>query len=183
MQAAFERALSPPVTACLGFRLRPLTVGHVLLIERACPDMLSGKDVKPSSLFATVLICSQPWREAEKSLGMRWLRLFAFLWGYRVRKLKFADEIDRLTRYLRDSMTPPEYMVQEDGKRMNSPWSIRLVANLMGELNMSLDAALEVPISLAHGLLIARLDAKTDIELWSDEQEQFLNAATASMGN
>jgi hypothetical protein len=82
IQAAIAHAFAPDDYVIAGVRLRPLSVGHVALLERCQSSFVTGEDHTIGDLLTSVLVCSAPHEDALARLKsgelqrevMRWQR-------------------------------------------------------------------------------------------------------------
>ena len=129
---------------CLGLPLEPLTLGHIFLLRDYDVDALDPKDF--GELILTVFVCSQPWRESRSAIRRFRTKLFLSWWGFRVRKLKFADQVALLVAYLQRNIEHPEFVIGEHQKDCASPLPFRLLGVATRMLHQSWDTALDIPI-------------------------------------
>src|SRR5688572_30214618 len=96
--AAFNKAADPGPHQVLGLELLPFSIGHFILLQKHGSVFVSqdGGEPEISDLLLTVLICSQTYEEAKKSLRSIWLFWRMRFWGWRCRKRNVLDEAMRM---------------------------------------------------------------------------------------
>ena len=143
-------------------RLKPLTIGHRLLLhDIRSPFILQKDQFRKSDLQLAVLVCAQPYPEALKTFRSGDLpftvALFAAtIWRWAVAKCDTAAEARSLIRYLNAQQDFPR--IQEKNKdheyrTINAPMDWILIRFLMkiGECRSSYEA-MNYPVLRAHAL-------------------------------
>lgn len=149
----------PDVYRVAGIALRPLTVGHAMLLERmGCalavwaegreepvPEEVPAPDV---ALYAVVL--SRPWREAEDLLLNR-VPQFRREIKRLCRRVKYDERaVGSVMRHLMDAMSAPKFVRWENAKGQASGAGILhgLMLTLL-ELGVSRNEVLDTPLRVA----------------------------------
>jgi hypothetical protein len=65
--AEFFNAAVPDPVDLLGFRLRPLSAGHIILLTRIESGFITGGDITWDDLAASVFICTQTFENATRA--------------------------------------------------------------------------------------------------------------------
>jgi hypothetical protein len=149
--------------------LWPLTLGHVALLhEIESPVTEPGERIEFPDCLLAVLICSRPHQAARRLIQSK-VRLTVAGWrlGFRARGLKLKTEVPKFLEYLEDSYARPE-LVKPKGKEsrtMGAPIEWLLLDALMGDYQMTLEAAYSVPIILAQCLWVTRGDRDQRLQL------------------
>ena len=68
MADEFYKACIPDPVHVLGFKLRPLSLGHIIILHRIDSPFVSGKEFDLSDLASAVLICSLTYKEAIETI-------------------------------------------------------------------------------------------------------------------
>lgn len=102
-----------------GFKLKPLSLFHLTLLEKYCPSVLSGMAVNEGELQKAAMICSAQYLNhfysAAKSIRAYFLPFY-----------NFNKQLDSFAAYLADYMTFPETM-ESTGEPKNNPFPFPLV--------------------------------------------------------
>lgn len=175
MQSAFDNAVEPITGYALGFRLQPLTLGHLFVLHRIGSPFVRGGDPVAVDLTNAVFVCCQDWRKSERDIKAWWINFFSFLWGLACRKKDFNAEAQRFVDYLSGSIKAPKTkMVQ--GQKMSelaTPPHIRLLARAMHVLHISKDAAMDMPVAELT-ILVMAIDEQNDrVNMVTPDDESF----------
>jgi hypothetical protein len=148
MQEGFlESVFSLPSHKVAGSTLFPFSLAHWTALDVSKNPFVYGG--KPSVYDALEFICICSTDPADLLAGKvakcRWLR-FKLRWiGH-----NWADIVNRITNYIKDYGSGPEYWVPSGkGKSLRSPWVARVVYILCGKYNMSHKEAWATPFGLA----------------------------------
>jgi len=163
MGADFYFAAIPTPVSVLGIRLRPYSLGHVLLLSRFDNAFVMGGRPALEDVIQGIVICSQTYAEALRdmdnpklpSLVGKWQRSLQprYWWGGRKPELGFspAQAAKQFVEYLRAGSSFPIFSVPQD-KKSNDPLHVPLVQTvkvyLMSKLNFSEAELLDRPWGL-----------------------------------
>jgi hypothetical protein len=181
MDEAFQLALYPRQHYCLGARLEPLTVGHVIILHRLNSPFFFNLAVGAIQLFEAVFICSQPHGQALRNMRRWWTPMLLRCWARRHRKTDLKAELAAFERYLDESMTVAR-VKRDAGSRLEScgsPWPIRIAVALMVDFRWTEAHALDCPLVKANALLACRAEMRGELKLWTDRDHAFLAWAKA----
>ena len=92
----FIESAIPADTVLLGKRLKPLTLGHLLLLERF--DALPVED--PDSLVFAVLVCSHDYDELLPLIGGRFTGLAIRVWRWRQGEIDWPEKFKLWQEYI-----------------------------------------------------------------------------------
>lgn len=159
--------------AIFGFRVRPLTLGHIRLL-----DELGLKiDTTDFGEAATVCcLCSQPFAESRRDLGAFW---FGWLLRFRIRRVsRKADlpaELKAFREWAEYNLGGPTAKRRggEPKGVLAAPIYFNLAATLMGAFGMSVEDSEKMPIKTARQLLAAHYEASGSVELWTEREYKF----------
>lgn len=170
--AAFFNTAAESPPRVLRLRLRPLTLGHVYLLNCVeSPFVIEDVEVSESDFFIAVFICSQPWPEAQKSLNSGWLSWFVRIWKFFVRKKSMVRQLTRFQAYLTEGLRAPKFKRDLETDELQSPWFWRLTAFLLSEMSMTHDAAMNCRVWQANALYAAYAEMKHDLKLISQRDQ------------
>ena len=158
--AAFIDAADPKPHRVLGLALLPFSIGHFILLQRHQSVFVSqdGGQIGIEDLLLAVLICSQTYEEARKSLSSRWLNWFVKFWGWRCRKLNVFDEAKALREYMDEVGNTPDVVRGESkGDQGGMPWVSTLIVFLMADLHMHHADVMDFSLLRAHWYFYAFL--------------------------
>lgn len=164
----------------LGLRLRPLTVGHALLLHRLDSPFLSGGVVDLPALMEAVLVCSLSVPDAIDALESRWRHLVTRRWLWKIRKTDVNADRDRFSEWLEGQFGRVECWSKADGKPPVMPGIERLVASLCGDLGQSVEQALALPLLAASRLMLAHAEAHGRVEPVSEVEQDLIAYARAN---
>lgn len=165
---------------CLGVQLRPLTIGHALLLARINSPFVIGGVVSPNSLAQAVLVCShKDSTTAESAMESRWCGIRMWLWGMASSKFNLEEEGDRFSDYLESQWKAPQTKrdpFKDTGNAGESPWIIRLLTIMLTEFHMTLADAMRLPVAMATALWMTRAEMDGRLKLWGAEDQDFMDA-------
>lgn len=151
--AAFIEAAEPRPHRVLGLELLPFSIGHFILLQKHESVFVSqsGGTIGIEDLLLAVLICSQSYEDAKKSLTSRWLKWFVKYWGWRSRKLNIFEEAKGLKEYMAELEKTPDVVRSESkGDGGGMPWICTLRVFLMADLHMTNAEIMDYPLVLAQ---------------------------------
>lgn len=160
MIADFASSMVEPLRVrCLGVQLRPLSLGHVLILRHLgnsfvtdCPQV--------ADLPVAAFVCAHGWRENVRKLRKPGTvaKLFR-LWGFLTRRVDKAAEAAALHAHIAEAMELPEMKRERGGgvRYLVSEWETRLFMHLR-EMGYSDDEALDLPLARAHLFMVAKLE-------------------------
>ena len=180
MDEAFELMLAPRRHRCLGARLDPLTLGHILLLHRLQSPFLTGQPVTAIRLFEAVFVCCQDHRKAESNMQRWWIGTLLWLWGWFHRKTNLETESAKFAAYLDEAFAIPKTKPSKEDKTRSvpgAPWVLRVLVSLMAELHWTEEQALACPLIKANGLITTLSEARGGVKLWTEQDRAFLQWA------
>lgn len=139
----FYLAAHPEPVTLLGLRLRPFSLGHMLLLHRVESAFVVGGSVGYEDLAVSVFICAQTYRAAVDSFNdpdlprfmARWHRkLSGDVWWRRMLRLKvnpvqLKAKAEEFARYIEAGSKMPYYDVAADrvgGSQIESVHAVQL---------------------------------------------------------
>ena len=193
--AFYTAAIQEPFTI-LGLRLRPLSLGHILLMNRVGSAFLSGDPLRYEDLAISVFICANRYVDALSALDDPMLPRSMLRWS---QKLTRTRPIDRLLRrkptpidftakaesfrdYLRQGSWHPDFHSKSDeGNAIEAPPEHLIRIKLMRELGISETEIMDRSWSqcLTDFYLLRALDGSINI-VDNAEIEEMLKKVEAS---
>ena len=180
MTDVWQRALSPSRHVVLGLELQPLTLGHVRLLASLDSALLTDRTPSIQDLITAVLVCAQPWEEAERDMGKGWrFNLVMAFWGWKCRKIvrdgMLSHQSQLLDEYLSEALEVPAFTPKGDAKLVDreAPWFWRLLVLLMTQFGMSKRDALNMPVVEANLLWITKGEMEDTLRIATDVEEDF----------
>jgi hypothetical protein len=181
MDEAFELMLEPRRHRCLGARLEPLTLGHILLLQRLGSPFLSAEPVTAIRLFEAVFVCCQSHQRALVNMQKRWAPWLLWFWGWRHRRTDLEEESIRFNAYLEDNFAVARIKRKRHSNspspQPGAPWALRILVALMAEFHWPETVALDCPLIKANALLAAFAEARGDVQLWTQQDRDFFQWA------
>ena len=167
----------------LGQKLKPLTIGHLFLLERF--ECLPVEDV--DQLIFAVLICSHDHEEVIPALENRWTNLRIRFWGWRLGKVDWLSKWELWQEYYERSTATPCVVQKSDNDIGGSatPFLQHVKVTLQSKLNYTPSEALSTPFSSAMwdyytyhesegNVDIADAASRKDMREWVDENHDEL---------
>lgn len=125
----YHAAIPEPVTL-LGLRLRPLSLGHMLLLHRVESAFVTGGMVSFDDLCLSVFICAQPYAAALNAFNdtslprfmRRWYqKLTGDVWWrrllrFKVRPVDLLEKSNAFARYMEAGSKAPYFDYPEGGE-------------------------------------------------------------------
>jgi len=138
----------PEPMAILGQRLHPLSIGHLLLLDRFGCVPVNSSD----SLITAVLICSRPVDDVVPTLEDRWLPLKLWILRWRLGEVDWTAKIKLWEQWLTEQTSAPTVIKKTEGgdlKHSATPFLQHLKVTLQSKLNYSPAEAFAAPFSQA----------------------------------
>lgn len=115
----------PPVV--FGLPLKPLTLGHVFLLESLdSPIVRGGSQLSFADMGAAVFACAHPHDKAIKYFSAWWFPLFTRIWSLFAKPSWMSADLKAFNEYLTDGFSSPLIRpIQRDGGRVcqsPAPW-------------------------------------------------------------
>ena len=124
----------------LGQKLKPLTIGHLFLLERF--ECLPVEDI--DQLIFAVLICSHDHEEVIPALENRWTNLKIRFWSWRLGKVDWLSKYELWQEYYERSTATPCVVQKRDNDIGDSatPFLQHVKVTLQSKLNYTPPIAL-----------------------------------------
>jgi len=162
MSAEFYNAAIPEPVAILGVRLRPFSLGHVLLLNRFSNAFGTGTSPAIEDLIQAIVICSQKYADALADMDNPKLPQIVAAWqrklaprnrlGFRSPGLGFSPgaEVGRFSEYVRAGSTFPLFTVKENhqGDATGLPMVQSVKVLLQSKMNFTEAEVLDRPWGL-----------------------------------
>lgn len=157
----------------LGQRLRPLSLGHLLLLGRVKSKYVEGGVPMLDDLLLGLIICSNDFKTGcaliespdELFRGVyKWGRRLNFHPWYKLWRRKAPPNLELASndfqQYLKDGQKRPRLMFPDDpndGPKSGAPWVERLLTNLRG-LGVPESVAMDMPLRRLWHIHFTALD-------------------------
>lgn len=150
MDKDFLASRISPAPRILGLKLRPFSLGHWLILQRADSPFVSGSTPEVVDVIFAVLVCSLTFEEAASALDSEEFGKQIVRWVKTLRKLNFIDKLHEFQRYWFYGNQIPSYSTtkEEMGEWSGTPWPQRLKIVLMSELGFSESDVLNRPLRM-----------------------------------
>lgn len=167
-------ALWPDTYRCLGRRLLPLRIGHILLLRRIGSPFGQPGGRIPDAVDTAIAveICSRPVAEGERLVRSGSIRLGIVSWwlSWRAHRSRL-EAVTQLTAYLQAGMTGPRFWNRESGAMAPStPFWIAVLVTLRRDLGMTAEAAIEAVAASALWECAAIWESTGAISFMSDAE-------------
>lgn len=171
----------------LGFKLRPLTLGHqMLLLSQRFPLLDEDTPLTLKDLFAAVYLCSVPWRQARASLGAWWLPAYFAFWEWRTRGMDRPMELLLFREWFESQIRNADFRMSTSGaqggqgaRACGAPAPYVRLLFLVTVLRMAPEEAMDLPVITASALYAAWLDWDGRAQLVTAADRDFWAAAAA----
>jgi hypothetical protein len=150
----------------LGVNLRPLTLGHVWVLECAESPFATGYkggEIGLDDLVFAVWVCRQKWADLQKYIvdGLpKSLHRQAFIWGIKQRfaRTRFDIEFSNFEQYISFHCQGPARWNDNDRGEFRAPGNLGLAWRLMGKqlTPAALTGAMDTPVR--HALVFATVE-------------------------
>lgn len=163
----------PTEHICLKMRLRPLTLGHLAILNDAQSPFVTYKETiaRPDLIFA-VAVCSQTY---ERALDLKsdpgwierlYLEFVTWRWGRAIKGLDLSGELERFYEYMAfHRRFPGVKPAKGDTRSLNSPIEWRLATMLIEKFHYTWSDAWSTPILRAHAMWACFGDREGWLEL------------------
>lgn len=170
----YSQALHPDTHRVLGRRLRPLAVGHILLLTRLGNPIITGRGVIDDVAIAVVVfLCSMPYAQAKDAMQGRWLKLRLAWLALRARSDTAA--VAQLACYMESGAKGPRWWTESNSSaEVETPTWLLVQVTLQRDLGLTLSQALDTPACLAMWWCAAIWEETGRIDLISREEEEIL---------
>jgi hypothetical protein len=150
---AYVEAVIPPRVTVMGVRLEPLTLGHVLLLQRVgspyAPFVEADRAPGVGDFLLALWICGQPWRRAARRLGT-WRQALWMKWALfwcAVMRAPLLSRCAIFAAYLRENSRPPPFWHKLEGESATSGLPSLLAIRLaLLEIGLASDEAWDTPL-------------------------------------
>lgn len=178
MQEFIHRMIMGPQPRVLGLRMRPLSLGHVHLLDLIRSPYVRGGDPTLSDLVLAAGICARTYKR-----GIRWLRWIerhpsaaAWLWRIRCPLPRLVRDSRRMRYYLDAWSAVPEHRreVSRDGQSHEGPlhpWWLLLVVKLAPIVGHDAVWDLPIPRATAYASALGELSG-ADTYISEEREEQ-----------
>lgn len=146
----FCAASVPIPRRILGLNLKPLSLGHVILMERFGCALVTGGEPTFADLALGVLICSLTYEDFLAFLNQPDCRKEIQGWGKTIGLTDLAGKFQLFRDYLDESMAEPAYVKLRDfDESTPGDWKHNLKVTLMSQLGWTEDRAMNGPLRAA----------------------------------
>ena len=187
--AYFLAAVPEPVT-CLGVKLKPLTLGHVILLHRFESRFVIGGQPDLEDLILSLVICSREYADAIRLLDSSRCKWLLKWWGFKAwLAIKAGHDLVRsmlqFKYYYETADKIPKFEIEDnDGNPISTPFVLSVKLALQSGLHQSEEEALNKPWGMALFEYIAhRSIAKGDLRILSGEEYQEFQDLKAKANN
>lgn len=185
----FAAACAPGDVKILGVRIRPLTLGHVVLLSRVGNSLAVGGKESFDDLVSAVQICSRTWNEGVELINrppsafrlrwwQRWCRFANWIATGDFRPLAYTPRQWRLLKQWFDDQTDqrnwPAFRGESKGagESPSTPSEAFIVAGMMAEFSMPLQEVMDTPYALCRTLIAVNAERRNAGKcVWIDSDE------------
>src|SRR5688572_1727774 len=138
----FYKAAIPEPFTILKLRLRPYSLGHIILLHRVESSFVTGITPSPAELLTdlitSVFICSQTYEEAIRALDNPKLPKFMRRWERRLGRFDLSIKAKEFVEYIQAHSASPLFKVEEGKTRPNAcPLVQSVKISLLCETNLT----------------------------------------------
>ena len=109
MSKDFYLAAIPEPVTLLGLRLRPFSLGHVILLHRVESAFVTGSDPDYSDLALSVFICANKYQDAVSAFDDKKLPKFMKKWAKKLGVIDLQKKSDEFAEYIKNGSKIPHY--------------------------------------------------------------------------
>jgi len=173
-------AFLPDPVICLGQKLEPYSLAHEMALRRHGSRFLDagenpGGGGWATELYLAVYLCCHRWPELQDELARPDFTQRIADWRKQFGETEadpIADEFSRFMAYLKAGHECPDYEVMPIlGRSLvtpGAPMPVVLLQALCGELHLSMDEAMNLPLPAAHWMYLGRLERNGRIRISSN---------------
>ncbi len=194
MKADGFPSLAPDEWTVLGHRLRPLSLGHAILLQALDSPFATWlkdppKTVTVYDVLLAVEVCRRPWPAAR-----RWLTSRAWPWHMKWRHIRWAlwwrndtieqivlrEKAGQLYEYSAYWNQGPECNTTSDGRMAGAPHLRRLFTFLVSHMHMSESQALGTTVADAVWHFCVYWEMNGTLQIGNDVDRALVKAAEAA---
>lgn len=187
---AYAETCIPTKWTILGLTLKPLSLGHYILMKRLGCRYASDEDgvkIDISDLILGTLICSMSYSEFVEFMDDKDFEKEVRKWGKtftkQVKKDKHFNIFEKFVLfkdYITDGTRMPLFWEGENssGKPSGSHWSLNIHNVLIGELGFSNEEALNMPLTQVFAHYLRYLESQGAVEIMKDFEEDMVTKGT-----
>lgn len=186
----FEAQFPDDVT-CLGVALLPLSIGHLMLLNRvASPFVTNEEEPSMDDLALAVFICGQDHNEAwqliksgkHEQILKAWAEDLTTekkgLFRKKLKPINFYRELEVFREYFARSCSWPDFMAKKEGKDQGVPLLQKVKLFLLSETTLTEKEILSRPYALCMWDFISGIAQKTDVEIVDEDNYQEMKRQT-----
>lgn len=192
-EAALSRAAQPAPVVVMGMLLRPLSIWHVLTLQR--DGVLTARTITPEQLTGAVLTCCQSWAQSSSMAMDPILSIKLWIWSRRIARAAkshtkrykagaelagyFETETEKFNRYLVEGSIefPCSNVDRPDrsapSRQPGCPFILRLHLWLVTTLRLSSVDAWDHPFGLAKMLWACHWEIEGGLEILNGKENSF----------
>lgn len=185
----YSRAVFPDRWRCAGIPLEAHTLGHALLLQRlgspcAGRPPESPLEIGTGHIAQAAHICSGPWQRAVRRLDGRVERLWMSWAALRIQQSGLDQARADLWAYLRDAWPVISWWSQPTARtRALGAELLHILVNRQRDMGLSLEAALSVPLAVAHWDAAAAAEREGALTLQRAGEARLLEEYDRLMGS
>jgi len=181
MESNFLTALIPDPAWCLGVRLKPFSLGHLVLLRRIDSPFVSPtkKQIELGDLILAVILCADSFSEGVEYLGTLNHASAADKetleeWGAKAAKLDLNEEVTAFMAYIRAADVMPQYFHSAQGgeSQIGSPFWQVVYLTLHKQTNLTDVEIWTQPLGKTYCDYIALREQEQVLRIKSDEDEE-----------
>jgi len=181
MERNFLTALIPDPAWCLGVRLKPFSLGHLVLLRRIGSPFVSPaqKQVELGDLILAVILCADKFEAGVEYLGTLDHASAADKetleeWGAKAAKLDLNEEVTAFMAYIRAADVMPQYFhsAQGETQQIGSPFWQVVYLNLHKLTNLIDTEIWNQPLGKTYCDYIAIREQEQVLRIKTEEDEQ-----------
>lgn len=162
----YIESIVPQPFRILGKRLKPLSVGHLILLEYIESPFISGSPVSTGDLVNAIFICSRSFEETMEAWQDKGTSHKITEWGKRVGPFDLEEKCKLFQEYVGYYHRWPESDSKHEGNgKLGSPEYAVILDVLQSDLNYSESDAINMPYNKAAWKCSAHLERLGIIEI------------------
>ena len=173
--ARLYHAVSAGAPLVLGLRMRPATVGHMVILSRLGNPLAKAGPLTVEELTEAAFLLSDDWREIAERLARPFPKLEFKLWAwFKLRKADWNGSAAALTKWVWDREGELAVLRSSSSDPLEAAGPERLLLSLV-HIGLTADEALDLPLIDAERLVLTWAEAQGHVKL-NGEHHQALKA-------
>ena len=169
----YSQAAIPDPYVILGLKLRPLSLGHYLLMSRFDVAFVASEERNATfdDLILGVLICSMGYDDFLRFMESKNFRREIAAWGRKIGLFDPVEKIVLFNQYIREGSKAPLYWIEKEGRNNSGAhWTHALKTTLVSKCGYTNSEALNAPLSQALSDYFQYAESEGFVRLMTEDE-------------